>query len=277
MRVPVIATVTLAFVLNCPILLAAQGATSPTNREGFDVVSIRRNTNGRGGSAGLQPGGRFVAINATVHSLIQLAYGVDGFRIVNAPGWSESERYDVTAIADGGVSEGQLQRMMQVLLADRFGLVSHRETRMTSTYALIRARADGVLGPQMKFWTVDCAALRESGKMPPPPQTVADLMKVRPCVSSGGMGLFMGGGVKIDRLVAVLTSALDSPVTDHTALDGEFEIALRWNPDPLNPAADPNVPSLLTAVEEQLGLRLQRREEPVEVVVVDRIDRPTEN
>jgi uncharacterized protein (TIGR03435 family) len=244
----------------------------------FDVASITRNTSGRpGGSSGVQPGGRYVVTNMTTLPLVQTAYNVERFQVVGAPGWLDSERYDVTAVSEGGFRGGRLQPLLQSLLAERFRLVAHKETRILPAYALVRSRANGEFGPRLKPWTIDCAALRAAGKMPPPPQTLAELSSLRPCVSSAGAGMFVGGGVPVIQLVNVLRSTLNTPVIDETRLEGDFEIALRWNPDLLAPQADPSIPSLFTALQEQLGLKLEGRQQPVEVVVIDRIERPTEN
>jgi uncharacterized protein (TIGR03435 family) len=92
----------------------------------------------------------------------------------------------------------------------------------------------------------------------------------------GGVGVFAAGGVPLGNLVRSLASDLGTPVTDHTGLEGQYEISLRWNPDP-GGTGDPSVPSLFAAIQEQLGLKLEPRREPVEVLVVDRVDRPSEN
>jgi uncharacterized protein (TIGR03435 family) len=142
------------------------------------------------------------------------------------------------------------------------------------TYALLRARSDGQLGPNLKPWMIDCKTYRPKPGELVPPQTVEDLAKPRPCGMSGGSGLLIAGGRPIDTLVRNIAGELRTPVTDHTGLLGEYEISLRWNPDP---ARDSEFPSLFTALQDQLALKLESRREPVEVLVVDRIDRPTEN
>jgi uncharacterized protein (TIGR03435 family) len=267
------ASLILAFTL--PVVHAASQQPAP-NGPRFDVVSIRRNTSGSGSMTVGGQRGRFMAVNTTVLTLIMNAYPFETFRVIGAPGWATSERYDVSALVEGEPDLQQRQAMLQRLLADRFNLAAHTETRPMQTYALVLARSDGRLGPQLKPWTVDCDALRKSASAAPPsPRTGADFAIVVPCGMRGSRGAYAAGGYPIDAFARSLSSELSAPVTDRTGLKGDFEILLRWNPDPSLPGADPALPSLFTAVEEQLGLKLEPRREPAEVLVIDRIERPT--
>jgi uncharacterized protein (TIGR03435 family) len=256
---------------------ADQKALPPAN-VAFEATSIKRNVSGSGSmSVGVQPGGRFVAVNATILTLVQNAYPYEQFRIVNAPGWATAERYDVIAVAGAPLTRDQFRGRLQTLLRERLNLLTHIETRTLQTYALVRARPDGELGPSLKRWTIDCDTYKSGVSATPPPRTVADFATPPTCGMRGGAGMFAAGGYALGDFVQSLATDLGTVVSDRTGLEGKFEIALRWNPDPSRPNTDNSLPSLFTAVEEQLGLKLDARREPVEVLVIDRIERPTEN
>jgi len=245
--------------------------------ESFEVTAIKRNVSGSGSmNVGIQPGGRFVAVNATALTLIQNAYPYEQFRIVNAPGWATAERYDVTAVAGSPLNADQFRARLQILLRERFNLLAHTETRTLQTYALVLARADGELGPNLKRWTIDCDTYKP-GAATAPPRAVADFAIPPTCGMRGGPGMFAAGGYALADFARSLASDLGTVVNDRTGLEGKYEIALKWNPDPARPNTDNSLPSLFTAVQEQLGLKLDSRREPVEVLVIDRIDRPTGN
>jgi uncharacterized protein (TIGR03435 family) len=256
----------------------AQQPASETPK--FDAVSIRRSTSSRGfSSSGAQPAGRYFATSVTPINLIRNAYGLESFQVVEPyPGWLSSERFDVNAVSEAGLRGGRLEPMLQAMLAERFRLVAHKETRTLPSYVLVRSRDDGRLGPQLKPWTIDCDALRAAGQTPPVSTTLADLLKVRPCARSGGSGLFAAGGEPIEALVTSLKSTLNAPVLDDTGLEGKFEILLRWNDGNLPSLSDPELPStVFLALQEQLGLKLEPRRSPIEVLVIDAVERPTEN
>ena len=271
----------LAFLFAVSLISARPHSQQPAaDAAKFDVASIRRNNSGGGGwSSNAQPAGRYTAVNVTPIDLIRSAYGLEPFQVVEPyPGWLSSERYDVNALAEGGLRGGRLDPMLQTLLMERFRLVAHKETRTLPSYLLVRARDDGRLGPQLKPWTIDCEAFRSAGNASPARTTVADLMTLRPCRTTAGPGVFAGGGVPMRNLVGSLKRELNAPVIDNTGLEGEFEILLRWNADNLPALSDPALPStVFTALQEQLGLKLEPRREPLEVLVIDSIERPTEN
>ena len=264
------------FVLAC-VVVSAQTETAQ-----FDVVSIKRNISRDLGAYGGQlPGGRYTATNTPALSLVLSAYAIQHFQLVGAPDWLESERYDINAVAEGGLgNRDRLNAMLRHLLVDRFKLATHTETRTVVGYGLMQDRADGKLGPQLKAVSVDCDAVRAAEKAAPPPvrRTMADFLTPHPCSSFGGSGMFVTGTVTMDRFARELVTHLKAPVGNETALTGDYEVVLRWNPDPLSPNADQTLPSSLQiALREQLGLKLEPRPQPVEMVVIDRIERPTEN
>jgi uncharacterized protein (TIGR03435 family) len=263
-----------ALVATSQVVLGQQSVARRT----FDVASIKRNTSGSGSMSVGVRGNRFVASNTTLSNLILNGYPYERFRVLGVPAWADTERYDVTAGADAEMTRDQLQSAIRAMLADRLGLKAHTETRRLRTYALIVARPDGQLGPKLRRWEIDCEALRASKSVPERPfPTIPEEWATPPvCGMRGGTGVFAAGGVPLDYLVRSLAGDIGTPITDNTGLEGQYEISLRWNPDP-GGAGDPSVPSLFAAIQEQLGLKLEPRREPVEVLVVDHINRPSEN
>ena len=242
----------------------------------WEVGSIKRNTSNSGVANWSTRGEKLLAMNVSALTLLQDAFPYESYRMLNVPGWASSERYDVTAVASGPVDQGQQRRMMQMLLADHFHLVTHTEIRQLDTYSLVLARADGQLGPQIERWDADCEALRKAGQLPesPPFTTFEALAVLRPCQTAQGAGLYSAGGQPLATLARVLGGELGALVMDRTGLKGNFNILLRWNRDPSRTDLDAKFPSLMTALQEQLGLKLESRREPVEVLVIDRLERP---
>ena len=222
----------------------------------FDVVSITRarSIERGGGSAGLQPGGRFVMTNGPARVLLNMAYRTPTGEIFGAPGWVTYENYDVEARAGRSLQGEELSPLLRVLLADRFRLRAHLETRVRPMYELRVASTDRRLGPAMRPSTVDCQS--------------------RPgaCSTQGGAGVIESNGISMRAFVTWLPARLGRPVLDRTGLTGDYALTLSWS------ATDTgNGPSLSTALREQLGLALQSVEAPTEVLVVDHIERPSEN
>ncbi len=272
----------------------APPAASPT----FEVASVKANKSGEGFIRfGLMPGGRFNAINAPVRELIRFAYNLQNFQIEGGPSWINSDRFDVTAKAEGDVpptapgTTGPIQLMMRALLAERFKLVVHNETKEVPIYALVLARPDGKLGPKIEVSTVDCAALfaaRRGGGPPPAPPVPGERP---PCGLFMGMGSIAGGNSTMTQLAQVLGPRVNRIVVDKTGLKGQYGFNLDFTPDQMPnmppgalppgaiplPPVDPNGPSLFTALQEQLGLKLDSQRGPVETLVIDKIEQPTED
>ena len=262
-----------AFVLVAGSVIAfAQSPKLPAAPSGdgkFEVVSIKPNNSGsRGTRIGVR-GRQFLAENMTALGLVTNAYRHETFRIVGAPDWMSSERYDLTATADVELN-ANFQGMLKTVLAERFKLMAHTDTRTLQTYALVLAARDGKLGPQLRHWTVDCETRRAN---PSPTPTGAGQTTVPTCGMRAGPGLYAAGGVSLATFAGSLASDLNAVVRNQTGLDGDFEISLRWNPDAA--AGDPALPSLFTALQEQLGLKLEPTRAPVEVLVIDSVERPT--
>jgi uncharacterized protein (TIGR03435 family) len=273
-------------------------AQAPASVPQFEVASIKPNKSGPGPQRiGFQPGGRFTAVNVPVRDLIALAYGqpqpLPNFQIIGGPGWVTSDRFDITAKAEGDFQPGpagpptQIPQMIRALLAERFKLVAHEETRDQPIYVLRIDRQDGKLGPQLHPSTVDCAALRGANRGGPPPGP-PEFGKVPPCGAMMAPGRMMSGGTPIAMLTNSLSRLVSRVVVDQTGLTGNYEATLEFTPDqsqlppgglgnlpPGVPAPPVDGPSLFTALKEQLGLKLDSDHGPVRVLVIDSIEQPT--
>jgi uncharacterized protein (TIGR03435 family) len=277
----------------------------------FEVASIKPNNSGDGRVMLQNQPGRFSATNVTLRMLIRNAYQLQDFQISGGPPWLNSDHFDIVAKIDAAVQEqinarggamgpaaGQgptpLQLMLRSLLADRFKLTVHKETKEAPVYALILARSDGRLGPQLKKSDVDCAAIaaargRGPGAMPPPPQPGERM----PCGIRIGPGNLTMGAAKIAQVANSLGMFVGRTVIDRTGLTDSYDADLTWTPDQMPQKApgtpgdqpirmngvdiDPNGPSIFTAVQEQLGLKLDSQRGPVEMLVIDRAEKPVEN
>jgi uncharacterized protein (TIGR03435 family) len=231
---------------------------------------------------------------ASLQLLMQNAYTVQSFQIVGAPAWINSEHYDIEAKAAGNPSRAELFLMLQSLLEDRFQLKFHRETRELPVYALAPARNGLKLPPPEEGSCVspppDAPPDWAGGRIAPPgrgqPSTVR-CGSIRVMLEPSGARL-QGGKIPMPELVRILSMVLGHSVIDQTGLTDLFDVRLDFLPDettealPAPPpgsavASDSNTPSILAAVQEQLGLKLQSTKGPVEVLVIDRVERPTSN
>jgi uncharacterized protein (TIGR03435 family) len=191
--------------------------------------------------------------------LITIAYGLQPFQLAGAPAWANETYYDINAKPAPGsaTSREQMSDMLQALLVERFKLTFHREARLVDGFALVQVQR-GTLGRDLKASALDCE------KTP----------ALRACAQGGSSGTaFRASGVPMWSLVqVVLVPAVNAPVVDETGLSGTYDVNLRWSND-ASPTDD--LPSVFTAVQEQLGLRLERRRVSAEMFVVDRLERPT--
>lgn len=265
-------------------------AQTPANPS-FEVASIKPNISTQlGARFAVQASGRLIMTNVPAGAVVLEAYGLqDYFQLVGAPDWIKVDRFDIEAKAPSdvpitsaslGAATSPLRPMLRSLLAERFQLVAHVEQRQVAMYALVKARTDGKLGPNLSSTQIDCAALRASGQLP------ATKPGERPtCGLVGSVGSLTAGGISISQLVTlVLAPRVGRPVIDRTQLTGYYDMTLTFRADDLAPPGQPQVsppdadsPTLTTAIEEQLGLKLEPTKGLSEVLVIDRIERPTEN
>jgi uncharacterized protein (TIGR03435 family) len=264
-------------------------AQSPLPGSGlaFEVVSVKENRTA--GESGLISGptpGRFTVRNTPLRFILLYAFDLRSHQLIDTPEWASTAAFDITGTYPPGATPTVENNrvMLQALLADRFGLRMHRETRELPMYALVLARPDGRLGPQLTPSSVDCEKW---------------LAEKRPQIGAGGPSAVAPGGARpacmmmtsrrfltagtrsIDQLTASLQSLVERPVVNRTGLTSNFDIDLQWT----SPEAPPtqsrgglpqeDVAALFTAVQEQLGLKLESSRGPFEVVVIDSVERPT--
>jgi uncharacterized protein (TIGR03435 family) len=254
---------------------AAPGGALPT----FEVASIKRNTSGEpNGSFGVRPGGVLVVVNNSLRNIVRNAYSVQNFQIVGGPDWFDTDRFDITAKAAADAPPDQLLLMMRDLLADRFRLRARKEARDTPVYALMLARADKRLGPKLRSSAVDCqaqvaaaiAAARGGGA------SAAPAVGTPRCGTRSVPGTMTGVGVSMSDLARNLSPPAGRVIVDRTGLTGAWDLELAYALERSAPdtpvAAD--TPSLFTALQEQLGLKLEAETAPLDMLVIDSAERP---
>lgn len=264
--------------------LFAQPAAPPLT---FEVASVKPSPpDARGTSIQIQPGGSLRVSNAPLMMILTVAYDVRPFQISGGPNWLTSERYDIVARAERGMDPDadppdprkmtdnqlktlgeQMRERLRALLAERFELVIHRDTREAPVYVLVV----GKNGPKLQT--------AEEGK-------------------DGRRGMQMGRGqltgmaAPLAMLATTLSNQLGRPVLDRTGLTGKYDFKLEWTPDPGQgeikpgalapgveppPESDSSGPSIFTAIQEQLGLRLESQKGPMEMIVIDHVEKASAN
>jgi uncharacterized protein (TIGR03435 family) len=225
--------------------IAAQEKATPE----FEVASIHRSDPDHVGfQAYFLPGGKFTAMTAPLKNLVGFAYQLREHQVTGGPGWIDTEPFDISAKADAPANDDQLHQMVQALLADRFQLKFHRETKEQPVYTLVLAKS----GPKLK-----------------------EVKTVGRGVGIGMRGRLNGNGADMETLASVLSTRLGRSVVDRTGLKGFYDFVVTWTPDEVQP--DTPGPSLFTALQEQLGLKLESSKGPVEILVIDHVEKPTEN
>jgi uncharacterized protein (TIGR03435 family) len=229
----------------------------------FEAAAIKRANPEHKGSGISVDKARIKIINAPLKFMVWFAWDVKEFQVSGGPSWVDNERFDIDAVAAKPFEKGEVQAMLQTLLADRFNLAVHHETQDKQGYALVIAKN----GP----------------KLPPP---VDDPNTLFSRTSNGDMTL-TAKNVTMTRFASLLSTQLTAIVVDHTGIEGRYDCSLQWTPDrplisksgePLPPPSDAMPgPSIFTAVQEKLGLRLESRKVPTEIVVIDHADHPTAN
>jgi uncharacterized protein (TIGR03435 family) len=286
-------TLLVSFAALAAVATAAEPSAPQTPQAGkpaFEVISIKPNTAGEGSAnVGDQPGGRFVASRITLRRVIQFAYR-DNQQFIGGPSWLDDDRWDIEARAAAGTVPPRagipdmtipdtVALMVQSLLEDRFKLKSHRETRELPLYELTVTKG----GTKLKL----------SDDQTPPAALLGGGGNQRGgALPRGGIRLGRGNLEAQAQPISILTAALgalytDRPVVDKTGLKGLYDIKVQWTPDPgltanaapggIPGAGAPLGPSLFTALEEQLGLKLESARGPLPVLVIDSVQKPSEN
>jgi uncharacterized protein (TIGR03435 family) len=215
----------------------------------FEVASIKPST-AEPGSDGMHTGnGRLTADNVTLKRCITGAYSISPILIFGGPDWLDKDRFQIECKAAERLGDHDLMQALQGLLAERFHLVIHRETRTVSAYVLELAKG----GPKLEKVPDDA-----------PGRTSAQRNRIDAQATT------------MDHLAEVLSRHLDYPIVNRTGLEGRFNLKLEWTPESAKPEANSG-PSLFTAVQEQLGLRIRAQKAPFDVIVIDRAEHPTEN
>ena len=246
------------------------------------VASVKPNTSGSGTSFTRRlPGGTFLASNMAVRDFIAFAHGLQPFQVEGVPDWAASARFDITMKAEqnvGPVAIGPTQiglQLARAVLAERFAFRARRETRERPVFALVRARPDGSLGQRLRKSATDCVALAaEAGKTnaPWPPRSAEGRLL---CGLNTVGSPITAGGYPMAEFARWLTGQTQRAVLDRTGLAGGWDFELTFAPADVAASAATDTPSLFTALQEQLGLKLEATRAPAEVLVVDRIERPT--
>jgi len=280
-------------VLLLAVALSAQSA-APT----FEVASVKRSPDAPFGFPGvmLQPGGRVTSPGTNVRQLILVGYGLQDLQLTGGPPWIVSDLYTIDARTTADATRATVRAMVKSLLADRFQLAAHVEKRELPSLVLVPASRDRTPGPRLRRAGSDCTAPTPPPGVPlppPPPPGAPAFTPVLPqdplgpqCGAISFPGWISGRRMTMAQLTVMLTQVTRRIVVDETGLTGEFDVDISFMPDEpvrLNGGAAPTVlamadrPSLMTAIQEDLGLKLETRRRQVEVLVIDRVERPTEN
>ncbi len=301
---PVVTVLALAAGMPIPQCIHAQSqpTAAPAQSESagpksFEVASIKPSAeDGRRVMIGIEPGGRYTARGVNVKFLVQQAYGIRDFQIADAPGWMTSERYDIIAKAETpDLDREKVKVLLQSLLAERFNLKFHRETRESPIYHLVVGK-NGHKLHKSEIQSVEPPPKEGQPGDPPAPAHSATgaLGSAR---ATGAMVRFGRGMVNaemapVSELASMLAQQLGRPVVDKTGLEGFFDFKLEWTPDETmrgiglpgenaghegGQPADSSGPTIFSALQEQLGLRLESQKGPVEIIVIDHIDKASEN
>jgi uncharacterized protein (TIGR03435 family) len=241
---------------------------SSSDSPAFEAVSIKPSQPGaRGGGYNVNTG-RLVAKNQSLRDLVKFGFGLQEYQLTGGPAWQDTDRYEIVATHPGAIKEAERRLMMQAMLADRFGLVIHRESKEISGYALVACKS----GPKIHAVEPGQHSMMLGRDAKTSERTLT--------ATSAGMA----------GLAEILANILARPVADKTGLEGLFDFAMEWTPDETQvglripgkevaepPADGPTGPSLFNALQDKLGLRLIADKAPVEVIVIDSAQKPSAN
>jgi uncharacterized protein (TIGR03435 family) len=276
-----------AALLSLALIGAALGQ-SP--RPTFEVATIKLNTSGDARRQMIRPlpGGGISVENAPVRLLILNAYGVKSFQILGGRSWINSDRWDIEAKPERSATSAQTVLMLQTLLEDRFKLSFHHETKELPVYSLTAAKSGLKLEPPKEG---NCRTFDPTAPPPPPGSALPPCGRLMITMSSTTE--MRGAKVPMAELVRILSNMLDRSVIDKTGFTGTFDVHFEFNreavpglpgsgaasvpSDPGFPAPDPDAASIFTVLQEKLGLKLESTKGPVEVMVIDRLEKPTAN
>jgi uncharacterized protein (TIGR03435 family) len=240
---------------NCVILAALAAFGQMAAPTAFEVASVKPNTSGSGSSRTSGTTGQLTITNRSLKELIEMAYSIQDFQL-SAPDWLGSAKFDIVAKIPAGAGANQRPAMMRALLADRFQLAVHRESKEMPAYALVAARG----GPKLQQVEPGGTNMNNNG--------------------NNNSRQITAERVSMAGLAETLARIVEHPVVDRTGLQGVYKLKLEYAPDNAKPDGPDGAagPSIYAALQEQLGLKLQTQKLPVEIIVVDRVERvPTEN
>lgn len=268
------------------ISVSAQQPAAPT----FEVASIKPMESSAvvGNPVDIQPGGRLTFRN-TVKGLIGTAFQrrpFDNREVIGGPDWVDSQRFEIITKADGPLVDASgfpapAFAMIRSLLTERFHLAIHEEQRERAVYFLEQAKPGAPLGRAVQRTQVDCAEFMRQEANGQPPEF--DRSKPRPCSIGPQPGRLQAGGVTMASFASVLSGYVERPVVDRTGLQGSYDLQLEFSSDfrtglrvdPGAPRGAADGPSLFTALQEQAGLKLTTGRAPVDVLVIERVERPS--
>jgi uncharacterized protein (TIGR03435 family) len=289
-------TTALLLVVSLSGLATQAAAQSTAISPAFDVASVKQSPPPTGGpmfvTYGPRAGGQWLAQNAPFLMILRAAYpnfALPG-QIAGGPEWVNTSRFDVDARTTLNLPPDAMAEMLKNLLAERFRLKVHVEPREIEVYALVLARGDGRLGPGLRKPAVDCEAVEAARRKAaaagtPPAQVTPPKPGERPeCgmlnSAMNGVVKLATGGTPLSAVPTAIQPTVGRPVIDRTGLAGRWDIELEYSitTTSLTAADQPNAPtSVFTALQEQLGLKLESRKERMDVLVIDRIEMPTPN
>jgi uncharacterized protein (TIGR03435 family) len=252
------------------VIMAGSSVSGQTQT--FEAASVKPNTSGDLRARGGTRGRAYNAMNLPLRRIIATAYDLqlEEFRLVGDQPLL-ADRFDITATIPENASPRQVPAMLRALLAERFKLAVHTETRDASVLALTVQRDDGRLGPNLSQAAIDCAAAEAGGRVIPAPEPGQP-----PLCESEISDRIKGRGQPLSSLARMLTMFMQRRVLDKTGLTGGFDFDLQFEGAAAGPGVDASS-ALVTALEDQLGLKLQSTRAPVEFVVIDAIERPAAN
>lgn len=267
-------------------LLGAVPTTTTVRSQGpaFEVVSVKPNRSGfAGGMEDLRQGGQYTATNETMRQLVRSAYQLETFRIIGGPAWLDVDRFDIQAKAPSAAPRSEMLSMLRALLTERFRLRVRQELRELPIYVLVVARdANRQTGGRLRPGSAETCVDRgdQPVRVPAGELPSCGLLRAGP----GAMSL---RGVPLAFLGSQLSSRVNRAIVDRTGLAGKFDVDLEWTPSEatraavaaLTPGAEPQVvdpdrPGIFTALEEQLGLKLEPARGPVDVLIVESAEPP---